>query len=116
MARLGLGIPEGVEPRGLGMQSRVVQMIRDTRMRFSLSLVWCVLGAKPDWKKREVGLGWRFTQGCGLDGLALGYSLAAPPGAPEATRKTGAAALLLSRQLELRSRILIKARGKVEIN
>ena len=36
-------------------------------------------------EKREIGCGVAFTQGGGLGGLALGYYLAAPRGAPEAT-------------------------------
>ena len=35
--------------------------------------------------KKEAEVGGRFTPGRGLGGLARGYSLAAPSGAPEAT-------------------------------
>jgi hypothetical protein len=41
--------------------------------------------AKPEGKK-EVWVGWRFTQGGGLRGLALGYYHAAPPGLRKGVR------------------------------
>jgi hypothetical protein len=44
-------------------------------------------GAKPEGKKGWVE--WLFTQGGGLSGLALGYFLAAPSGASEASRRAG---------------------------
>ena len=49
------------------------------------NLVWRARTRQTRLEKREVGLRWRFTQGGGLGGLALGYYLAAPHGAPEAT-------------------------------
>ena len=46
---------------------------------FFFFLVWRAGGA-PNQKEKRDRLGWRFTQGCGLGGLALGYHLAAPDG------------------------------------
>src|SRR5581483_5845092 len=49
------------------------------------NLVWRAGARQARLEKREIGYGVAFTQGGGLGGLALGYYLAAPPGAPEAT-------------------------------
>ncbi|HZR21263.1 MAG TPA: hypothetical protein VFE51_28540 [Verrucomicrobiae bacterium] len=53
------------------------------------NLVWRAQARQTRLEKSEIGCGVAFTQGGGLSGLALGYYLAAPPGAPEATGKTG---------------------------
>jgi hypothetical protein len=36
--------------------------------------------SEPNWKGKRGWVGWPFTQGGGLGGLALGYYQAAPPG------------------------------------
>jgi hypothetical protein len=48
------------------------------------NLVWRACARQTRLEKREVGLGWCFTQGGGRGGLALGYYLAALIRAPEA--------------------------------
>ncbi|HZR20594.1 MAG TPA: hypothetical protein VFE51_25150 [Verrucomicrobiae bacterium] len=63
---------------GLGKRHKMIPFL------FS-NLVWRARARQTRLEKRKIGYGWRFTQGGGLGGLALGYYLAAPPGAPEAT-------------------------------
>src|SRR5581483_5578752 len=63
---------------GLGKRHKMIPSL------FS-NLVWRARARQTRLEKREIGYGVAFTQGGGLGGLALGYYLAAPPGAPEAT-------------------------------
>src|SRR5262249_16794166 len=69
-------VAQGKRSAALGYRRKMISFFSS-----GLARVW---RAKPEGKK-EVGVVWRFTQGGGLGGLALGYYHAAPRGASEAT-------------------------------
>src|SRR5215471_20838522 len=69
-------VAQGKRSAALGYRRKMISFFPS-----GLARVW---RAKPEGKK-EVGVVWRFTQGDGLGGLALGYYHAAPRGASEAT-------------------------------